>query len=95
HDSITALHRIFTCTDSADEVLEEDSREHPRCCSGHGHGQKPPDNVMVAEGQAAAARIGLGGVTDRITRPVTPPGKWVLLALRLGLEFLLLEFSFG
>jgi hypothetical protein len=50
---------------------------------------------MVAEGQAAAARIGLGGVTDRITRPVTPPGKWVLLVLRLGLEFLLLEFSFG
>jgi hypothetical protein len=46
-----------------------------------------------------AARIGLGGVTGRIIRPVTPSVSGVLLVLRLGLkfllEFLLLEFSFG
>jgi hypothetical protein len=46
-----------------------------------------------------AARIGLGGVTGRIIRPVTPSVSGVLLVLSLGLEFLLefllLEFSFG
>jgi hypothetical protein len=56
------------------------------------------------------ARIGLGGVTGLIIRPVTPPAKRVSLVLCLclclcfGLEFLLefnflleflLEFSFG
>ena len=54
------------------------------------------------------ARIGLGGVTGLIIRPVTPPAKGVslvlCLCLRFGLEFVLefsflleflLEFSFG
>ena len=52
------------------------------------------------------ARIGLGGVTGLIIRPVTPPAKGVslVLCLCLGLEFVLefsflleflLEFSFG
>jgi len=45
--------------------------------------------------RAAAARIGLGGVTGWIIRPVTPPVSRVSLVLRLLLEFLLLEFSFG
>ncbi len=56
--------------------------------------------AQVGEVSPAATRIGLGGVTGRIIRLVTPPVNGVPLVLRLGLEFLLLEFlllefSFG
>jgi hypothetical protein len=56
----------------------------------------PPADVSRPD----AARIGLGGATGRIVRPVAPPLNGILLVLCLGrglclfLEFLL-EFSLG
>ena len=52
-----------------------------------------PDQCLPHRDQPP--RIGLGGVTSRIIRPVTPQANGVPLVLCLGLEFFLLEFSFG
>lgn len=55
-DSFTALSRIFTCADSADEVLEDDSRERLAAAAAPAAAGSRRMMSWLAEGQAGGWR---------------------------------------